>query len=204
MKSAKLVGMVLSVFVMVTVCLSCCTVFEPHLEQPYSNPSATFQDSDLVGVWEVHYMEWGSDKLILKTDGTFKQVYQDSTVEGYVYETPWNEWSVEYFPDGRARLHLEGARYYLAGIRIAELDGISSPNSESPFSFYDPVTEEFLTMVGELVLNVRKDSSGELVLLHMWTDFDRGFAAIGGEAEEFHRIKTESSLPMPLIPNYIP
>lgn len=200
MRNTKLVGMVLSVFVIVTACPSCCAVFAPHLEQPYSNPPATFQDADLVGVWEAHYMEWGQDKLILKADGTFKQIYQDCTLEGYIYETPWNDWSVEYFPDGRVRLHMEGARYYLAGIKIAELSGRSSPNSESPFFFYDPVTEESLTMIGELVLNVRRDSSGEIVLLHMWTDFDRGVAVIGGEAEEFRRIKTESSLPTPLIP----
>lgn len=160
-------------------------------EAQYSNPPSNFQDSDLVGTWEAQYMEWGIDKLILKADGTYEQTYRDFSVEDYVYETPWNEWSVEYFPDGRARLHLKGARYYFAGIRIAELDGMSSLDPESsPSPFYDPVTEGFLSMVGELVLNVRENSSGELVLLHMWTDFDREVAIIGGKAEEFHCVET--------------
>lgn len=210
MKRNKWFGMVLSVLVLLTAlaCPSCCGVLVPHLEQPYSNPPVTFRDSDLVGTWETHYMEWGIDRLILKGDGTFRQLYQDHTVENYVYETPWNEWWVERFPDGRARIHLQGARYYLAGIRVAEMDGMShlgttnqpdywSESGPPSFDFYDPVAEEYLHMVGALVLNVRSDSSGKFILLHMWTDFDRGFAIIGGGSEEFRRTETQSPLRTP-------
>ena len=165
---------------------------------PYSNPVETFEESDLVGTWEVHYMEWGFDKLILRADGTFKQVYQDNTVKGYVYETPWNKWWVERFPDGRARLRLQGARYYLDGIRQAELEGMEPPCSldlpdcwggsqPRPWSFYDPISKEFVKMVKELVLNIRSDS-GKIILMHMWFDSDGGFAIIGGESEEFRRV----------------
>jgi hypothetical protein len=158
------------------------------------------QDSDLVGAWEARYRERGIDKLILRADGTFKQIYHDYIEEGYVYETPWNEWTIERFSDGRAWIHLQGARLYRDGIKVAERDGMHPPGPEDqpdfwgesgppPFSFYDPITEESLYMVGELVLNIRSDSSGQLVLLHMWRDLDRGFAIIGGEAEEFRRIE---------------
>jgi hypothetical protein len=160
-------------------------------EAPYSNPPVDFQDSDLIGTWEASYMEWGIDRLTLKADGTFKQVYQDHTVEGYVYETPWNEWWVERVDDGQVRVHLGGARYYLAGIRIAEQDGMLLGHSaDYPRAFHDPIAGEPLYMVKELVLNVRNDSSGELLLHHMWVSSDRGFAIIGGEAEVFRRIET--------------
>lgn len=165
---------------------------------PYSNPAETFQESDLVGTWEAHYMEWGSDKLILRADGTFKQVYQHNTVKGYVYETPWNKWWVERFPDGRARLHLQGARCYLHGIRQAELEGMEPPctldlpdcgegSQPWPWSFYDPISKEFVEMVKELVLNIRSDSE-KIILMHMWFDSDGGYAIFGGESEEFRRV----------------
>lgn len=166
---------------------------------PYANPPESLQDSDLVGTWETRYGR-SVDRLILRADGTFKQVYQDNTVEGYVYETPWNEWWLERFPDGRVWVHLQGARYYLAGIRIAELEGLPEPaptdqpelwgKDRFPLSFYDPFGKEFLEMVGELILSVRSDDSGEIILHHMWGSADRGFAIIGGEMEVFRRIET--------------
>lgn len=170
-------------------------------EAAYSKPPAAFQDSDLVGIWETRYMEWGVDRLILRADGTFKQIYHDHIVKDYVYETPWNEWWVERLPDGRVWVHLQGARYYNAGIREAELEGLHEPGPPDqpnfrgemgppPRSFYDPFGKEFLEMVGELVLNVRRTSSGELILHHMWASSDRGFAIIGGESEIFRRVET--------------
>lgn len=168
-------------------------------EAPYSNPPSTFQNSDLANTWEVRYGERGIDRLILKQDGTFKQIYQDYTEEDYVYETSWNEWWVERSSNGKVLVHLQGARYYLAGIRIAELDGMGNPCPEespdcysghNPRSFYDPIADDTIHMVKELVLNVRSDSSGDLLLHHMWISSDRGFALIGGEREEFRRVDT--------------
>ena len=192
MKRNKWLRMILPIFALLTTA---------GCEARYSNPPPTFQDSDLVGAWEAHYMEWGVDRLIIRVDGTFKQIYQDHTVEGYVYETPWNEWWVERFPDGRVRLHLRGARIYKEGIRIAERDGMhdlgpaDQPNfwgeSGPPsFAFYDPIAEESVEMVGELVLNVQSDSSGEIVLLHMLLSSDQGFVSLTGKAIGFKRIET--------------
>ncbi len=155
----------------------------------YSNPPEAFHDLDLVGTWEVHYWKGDVDRLIIRADGLFKQTYQDGTVEGYVYETPWNKWWLERFDDGRVLLHLEGARYYLAGIRVAEEDGML-PGSNWPRFFYDPFADESIDMVRKLVLNVQTDSSGELILHHMWISSDRGFALIGGEKEVFRRVET--------------
>ena len=167
---------------------------------PYSNPPITFQDFDLVGTWEARYMEWGVDELTLRADGTFKQIYKDRNVKDYVFETPWSEWWVERFPDGRVRLHLQGARYYKVGINVAELDGMRHPCPENlpdcwggleppPHNFYDPINKEFVQMVGELVLNVQSDSE-QLVLLHMLLSSDQGFVSLTGKATGFHRVAT--------------
>lgn len=151
----------------------------------YSNPPEAFHDLDLVGTWEAHYEKGDIDQLIIRADGLFKQTYQDGTVEDYVYETPWNKWWLERFDDGRVLLHLEGARYYLAGIRVAEEDGMLLGSENYPRFFYDPFADESILMVRELILNVQTDSSGELILHHMRTGSVRGFALIGGEKEVF-------------------
>ena len=167
-------------------------------EVPYEGPPSDFEESDLVGTWEVHYMEWGTDTLVLRADRTFKQVYQDRT-DDYSFETPWNEWWLETMRDGAVRLHLEGARYYPDDILIAELDGLGLPCPESepdcweglelpPYGFYDPVQNDTAFMVGELVLNVRRDSSGQLLLLHMWTAADEDFGVFACQSGEFRRV----------------
>jgi len=152
--------------------------------QPYSNPPLTFEDSALVGTWEATYSHSQIDRLLLRADGTFKQVYVENwRGEGkdYVYETQWNPWWVERSLDGRVRLHLKGARYLRLGHEWAA--------RLHDQGFYDPVADAFLEMVEELVLNVRRRSSGELILLHMWEHGDRGYILFGGSGEEFHRVE---------------
>jgi len=138
----------------------------------------------------------GVDRLIIRADGTFKQTYRQGD---YVYETPWKEWRVERFSAGRIRLHLQGARNYSVSITLAEREGLGHPCPEEfpdchwasePYPYYDPIAQEDVDMVGKLVLNVRSDSSGELLLLHMWKTGDQGFPIIGGGIELFRRIET--------------
>jgi hypothetical protein len=161
-------------------------------EAPYSPPPETLQESDLVGTWEAYY--WGDsvDTLIMRDDGTFKQIFYDPAEDGYRYETPWNRWWLEKLPDGAVRLHLAGARYYPDGIETAEGEGVQSygePNP-SPMPFFDPFAEEGVFMVGELVLQVRADSAGELLLHHLWMHHDGGFAIAGCQREQFRRVET--------------
>lgn len=190
MKRSKRLAAVLSVLVLMMTAAQCGV----QSGGPFSNPPLAFQKSDLAGTWETKYA--GVDRLIIKADGTFKQTYRE---EDYVYETPWNEWWVERFPDGRVRLHLQGARNYNVSITLAERDGLHHacpeeyPDCEwasEPYGYYDPIGHEFVEMVNKLVLNVRSDSSGELLLLHMWKSGTQGFAIIGGEGEVFRRIET--------------
>jgi hypothetical protein len=169
------------------------------LEAPYSDPSVSFEKSNLVGAWETHYGR-NADTLILRADGRFKQTYRRPGPEQYVYETPWNPWWIERLPDGGVRVHLQGARYYAEGPMIAELDGEGYPcprdapecperDQLGPYAFYDPIADETVHMVRELVLNVREDSSGRLLLLHMWLGRNEGFVIFGCESTMFQAVE---------------
>lgn len=161
----------------------------------FKNPADNFKPSDLEGIWKTQYGAHTEDQLIIISDGTYKQIYEDSKTN-YSFETLWNKWWVENSPDGRKYIHLEGARYFLNGIEVAERDGMGVPCPDNfpncgwdklPFQFYNPYTYENLVMAGELVLTILTDLSGNLVLHHMWTSGDRGFAIVGGNEEIFHR-----------------
>jgi hypothetical protein len=171
-----------------------CYSLVPHLEQPYKDPPATISAEDLTGIWVARYPS-GTDELQLTEDGTFRQCYRHSDTSQCSFDTPWTQFSIEPLPDGRVYIHLPGARYFLAGERIAELDGQEDPcplpdcpiPSGQPRTFFDPVGHDTVEMPGELLLNIRATSHGELALLHMWTSSDRGFAIIGGDHEEFRK-----------------
>lgn len=196
-------GMSLWGILLATLVVGCvCTWRVPSshcLEAPYSNPPSSLQAADLAGTWQTSY-DRGVDKLMLRADGTFKQLYERRVahiIRDYAYETPWNEWEIERFSNGTVRIRLRGARYYLGGIRTAELDGMQfggpqfwGEGGPPPYGFYDPIAHETVHMVGELMLNVRADSSDELLLHHMWLSSDRGFVAMGCEEEQFRRVET--------------
>lgn len=166
--AAVLAGMVLLPFV--CCCAQLIRSTPQCLEAPYSAPPAQLDALDLVGTWRTNYA-LSVDTLVLRRDGTFKQIYEDRLHPRHRYETPWNQWNVHRFPDGRVRATLEGARYYAAGTRVAEDGG----RFGGEMRFYDPIAHEFLDTERELVLNVRVDSSGELLLLHMWSTGDDGY-----------------------------
>jgi hypothetical protein len=171
--------------------------------EPLGGPTTPVQISDLTGTWVAHYGEDTTDTIVLKDDGTFRQVYQDVN-KNYIFETTWNEWNLDQLPSGVIRIHLHGARYYLEGIIIAEKDGRKDPENPcltpddctwglEPLLFYDPYAHELVEMLDELLLDVRADKSGNLLLHHLWTSSDRGFAIIGGKQELFFRSTPTSS-----------
>ncbi len=157
------------------------------------NPPPALQESDLIGTWKADYDFGGDDTLILREDGKFKQIYKNQR-ENYVYETPWNEWWLERFPDGRMRVHLKGARYYLDGIPLAEI------HESEPWTYCDPFAMDkdwrdwSVNMVRQLILNVRSLPSGELVLAHMWSGC--GDAAFGPQ-QVFHRVEVTLTMQTP-------
>ncbi|OGO40819.1 MAG: hypothetical protein A2W36_05860 [Chloroflexi bacterium RBG_16_58_14] len=165
----------------------------------FENPPDNLQESDLVGVWEAHYGSRGTDWMIIRADGTYQQIY-DNSREDYFYKSPRNKWWLERLTNGLIRIHLSGGRYYLAGIDIGEREGLGpvcppdDPDcfwENQPEVFYDPFAKESIEMVGELVLNVQLDKNGNLILHHMWTSSDSGFAIIGGEEEIFRLVDSD-------------
>ena len=171
------------------------------VEAPYSPPSSSFVLSDIAGTWEARYHP-GVDTLHIREDGTFRQLYvHDDYWRHYEYETPWNEWWSERLPDDIMRIHLPGARYYLRGIGIGEREAFSAPcpagtprsrgaSCSAAHSFVDPFTRELVVMPRELVLTVRVDSSGELLLHHMFYSLDEGFGLSGCHSYQFRRFET--------------
>ena len=178
-------------FVVAVLCLSLAI----GCKAGYADPPAGLQSDDLLGTWEVGYGNDAVDKLILRGDGTFKQLFIQPA-QDYVFQTEGNTWWIEQIPSGEVRVHLSGARYYSAGIRIAEHGGMGDPCpadlpacgwDKLPRYFLDPFVGAPVEMVDKLVLSVRLDTAGDLLMHHMWIDRDRGFALIGGESEIFRR-----------------
>lgn len=175
-------------------------------EAPFLDPPKNLDTIELSGTWTTNYMEWGTDKIIIRSDGKYKQIYSDKNVNdgNYEYETPWDDWWVESFPDGRKHLHLSGAKYFLEGVAASEKFGGSflpctddNPSCENglikvPFLAYDWIGDEFVETQNELILNVRVDSDGNIILVHLWISSDRGFPLIGGESEIFRKEELES------------
>lgn len=151
------------------------------VQAPYLPPPASFDEADLVGTWQAHYGR-SVDTLTLKSDGTFTEIYEDRYDEEYVFETAGTTWRMERYPDGRARVYLQGARFYEEGTRVAEQCG-----RYGDWTFYDQVAERFVTTPDTLVLNLRVDSSGEPLLLHLWSTGDEGFALFGCERNIFRQ-----------------
>jgi hypothetical protein len=71
------------IFIILVITTLCCAA------ESYTNPPRKLQLTDLVGVWEVHYSKTRIDQLTIRTDGLYKQVYQN-TETGYLYETDWD------------------------------------------------------------------------------------------------------------------
>lgn len=66
-----------------------------------------FDETDIIGTWVAEYGINQVDILIIRNDGTYKQIYETDTSR---YESAWQRWWLEY-RDGRYyRLHLEGMR----------------------------------------------------------------------------------------------
>ena len=158
-------------------------LLELLVQQPYLDPSEYLSDTDLEGEWTVNY-GYAIDRIFIGDDGMFKQIYTGPSSGNFRYETEWSEYSIERFQDGRVRLHLPGASYFLAGLSWLE----NCNDHPDSCWVYDPISGESLDTKEELLLNVRSSKDGELILLHMWVSSDRGYALFGSRSEEFRRV----------------
>ena len=175
--------LIISVVIVVIISLLGISYLLPRLPQfpetPYQNPAPNMVESDFVGTWEANYLNYGHDKLAFYPDGTFEQFY-DIQYSGYTFQSPQNKYRLEKLPTGEIRLHLAGGRYFLAG---------ESPDQYNVYELYDPFVGITVIVDGDLILQVRMRPSGEIILHHLWTSSDRGFALIGGNTEYFRRTK---------------
>ncbi len=69
-----------------------------------------FKEADLIGTWVAEYGGlYATDMLVLREDGTYKQIYDDPEA-GFHYESDWHTWWVELREVGYLWLHLDGMR----------------------------------------------------------------------------------------------
>ncbi len=109
-------------------------------------PVKTISESDLVGTW-VAGVPSQSDTLIIKSDGTYKQVIHVASLERPTpinYESDWQAWYLEYSKDNIPYLHLKGMRFcgMNPGLSCEMYDG----------GGYDFCQDKYLPMNGEGIL----------------------------------------------------
>jgi hypothetical protein len=59
-------------------------------------PPAGFTKADLIGTWA----SGSEDTLILRANGTYKQIMNVPTTPRFEYESDWMPWSITYSEDG--------------------------------------------------------------------------------------------------------
>ena len=94
---------------LVLVSAVACAGKQPPINAGCPPLPSTFQESDLIGTWKAEYGGGDIDTLILRNDGTFKQIYNDP-LSNYSFESEWLHWWIEPRKSGYLRLHMEGMR----------------------------------------------------------------------------------------------
>lgn len=112
-------------------------------------PPGTFQEADLVGTWVARYGGNAIDTLIIREDGTYKQIFDDP-IPGYHFESDWQKWRIEYRESGIPYLHMEGMR---------KCDGISERcrregGGGDDILWFDFCEHRVIPMRGEVILLV--------------------------------------------------
>jgi hypothetical protein len=108
-------------------------------------PEYGFDETMLVGQWRAGF-EGSTDLLIIREDGTYKQITQLDALDFYE-ESEWQNWNVTYGPSGIPHLHLEGMRLCVPyRLPSCELRGIPET------SWWDFCEDEIVKMSDEGIL----------------------------------------------------
>ena len=123
-----------------------------------------FNELDLVGTWKANYFG-DVDKLIIREDGTYKQIFISEYIN---FESDWNEWYISSEREGYIRLHLIGMRR--CGGETIESE-CNDPNGGLPGSSeaINPCVPAFVTMNDEVVVFVtgtNRDVPRGIILKH--------------------------------------
>jgi hypothetical protein len=111
----------------------------------------TFQEADLVGTWGPAYGTNGHSTLIVKENGTYKQIY-NNPITGQHFESDWHKWWVEYRQSGIPNLHLEKMR--LCDNVVEEFCQLENGGGGSYPIWIDFCEERVIEMNDEVVLLV--------------------------------------------------
>ena len=146
------IGVAIVLVIFCIMCLSFSSFVSFYNNQKAKIPACpplpkNFTESDLVGTWTGDF-DGNIDKLIIRADGTYKQIYSSDFLN---FESDWQKWHTEYDTDGYLRLHLAGMR---------RCDGVDSecndPGGGLPndSSVVNPCTPEWITLDDEVILFV--------------------------------------------------
>lgn len=106
-----------------------------------------FEESFLLGTWIAEYFD-DTDTLIINSDHTYKQIFNSSSLS---FESDWQDWYIEYSPQGYGELHLTGMRRCDDTNRICNTVGGGLPIGEKAIN---PCTSEYITYSNEVVLYI--------------------------------------------------
>jgi len=114
-----------------------------------------FKDSDLFGTWIAKYGDGDTDTLILKDDGTYKQIYHHPDTR-YSFESDWQEWWVEHRDSGLLRLHLKDMHRCDGIGELCERQGGGLGGETTDIDYYaiDYCENESVKMPDEIILVV--------------------------------------------------
>ena len=136
-----------------------CSSTESHQQSPTPSISCpplpdTFRESDLIGTWVAEYGGGDTDTLILKENGTYKQIYNDP-LSGYHFENDLQRWWAEHRASGFLHLHLEGMRRCDGTGEFCKREG-GGLGGPYPIHYYaiDYCEGENVEMPGQIILVV--------------------------------------------------
>ena len=137
--------------------------------QGCSPASIDISEQNLIGTWNAGVPDH-SDTLIIKADGTYKQIVSIILANGQTikYEGDWQDWYLEFSNNSVAYLHLKN--YAFCGV-----------NDEIPCSVrngggHDFCEDEHIEMDGEGILLVLPTPSGAYIYLHYPFGVDNSYA----------------------------
>jgi hypothetical protein len=126
---------------------------------------SSFSNPDLVGIWQAQYGR-RVEILVFNKDGTYLQIYEDTT--GFLYTNDASNWETKKDTSGRVFVHLSSGLWFPEGAKTALLKGVDFQGALH--QFYDPKTNQFITMHNELILEVvpRSNSKGFVLFQFMY------------------------------------
>ncbi len=143
-----------TILVVVIALSACAYIVEEQTNQANADCPAlpkSFTEEDLIGTWLADYANGNIDTIVIREDGTYKQIFS-STVANLSFESDWQNWWIEQRESGYIRLHLEGMR------RCDDLESICQNPSggldPSLFRAIDYCEDTGITMEHEVTLIV--------------------------------------------------